>query len=320
MKKELLSIVVISKNESKVIEKSLKSIINSIKGINDFEYELIIVDSSTDKTKEIAKNILINEKLKYRIIDLKSEKYTAALSRKIGKDQSKGDFILFLDADMILYKNFIKYGIDYLNKNQKNNVIGCIGKRFDVFFENEKISNFVEFKGLLNNGFNIGGGFLINNKLLKVLSVDFNENLYVREESDFAYKLLKKGYIFKKINNKMFIHYNYKNSKRNIIDKLNLGSIKLGISLSYLIRTKSLNKKYLFKEFLLPLIFIFTIIFSMLKIPLLSLFLFVIYISFYRYRFLSPIVTLLNLMIPKKNIKYKAYDVSIKWFNLKYTY
>ena len=310
MKKELLSIVVISKNESKVIEKCLKSIIISIKEINDFDYELIMVDSSEDNTKEIAKNILINERLSYRIISLKSEKYTAALSRKIGKNESKGDFILFLDADMILYKNFIKNGIDYLNKNQKNNIIGCIGRRFDVFFENEKISKFVEFEGLLNNGFNIGGGFLINNKLLKVLSINFNENLYVREESDFAHKLLKKGYIFKKINNKMFIHYNYKNSKRNIIDKLNLGSVKLGISLSYLIKTKSLNKKYLFKEFIFPLLLIIIVILSFFKTPLLSFFICIIYVLIYRIRFLSPIIILLNLIIPKKNINYKIEDFS----------
>ena len=82
------SIIIPAHNEENNIEKALQSVVQqSFK-----DYELIVVcDSCTDRTKEIA------EKYKTRVFE--SHYRLSGLTRNIGLDNAKGDWILFLDAD-----------------------------------------------------------------------------------------------------------------------------------------------------------------------------------------------------------------------------
>ena len=80
-----ISVVIITKNEEKMITDCLKSI--------DFASEIIVVDTgNTDKTNEIAK------KYKARIVKYKGRPNFAGW-RNQGLKSASGDWILYIDAD-----------------------------------------------------------------------------------------------------------------------------------------------------------------------------------------------------------------------------
>lgn len=85
-----VSVIVTTKNEQSHIEACLRS----IKKQNYSKLEIIVVDnSSKDKTKEISSLYTKN------IFDIGPER---SAQRNFGARKAKGDFLLFIDADMIL--------------------------------------------------------------------------------------------------------------------------------------------------------------------------------------------------------------------------
>lgn len=122
-KEGMLSIAIPTFNE----ETDLKDCLNSIASQNYDKnlFEVIIIDNnSQDKTIDIAKSFL--NKINIRI--LKNEIKDAEVSKKIGFDNSRGEFFMYLDADMrFVDKEFIK-------------------KMLYPFFHNKKIAgNFIRF-------------------------------------------------------------------------------------------------------------------------------------------------------------------------------
>lgn len=91
----LVSIVVTTKNEEKNIQNCLESIKKQIYP----KLEIIVVDNnSQDKTREIAKKYTKN------VFNVGPER---SAQRNYGAGKAKGEFLLFLDADMVLSKNVI---------------------------------------------------------------------------------------------------------------------------------------------------------------------------------------------------------------------
>lgn len=103
--KPLVSVIITTKNEERHIENCLKSIKNqSYKNI-----EIILVDNnSDDKTKSIS--------LKYtkNVFNKGPER---SVQRNFGVEKAKGEFILYLDADMILTKEVIKECVEIVTYN-----------------------------------------------------------------------------------------------------------------------------------------------------------------------------------------------------------
>ncbi|MCO8105499.1 glycosyltransferase family 2 protein [Acinetobacter indicus] len=105
-------------NRENYLEKSL----GSLRFLNDLEYELILVDDgSTDnsvkKSKEILKNLSIDY---YRIIELKENK-GVSYARNKGIDNSKGEYILFLDSD----DELLEGACNLLNQGMSSNIDVC---------------------------------------------------------------------------------------------------------------------------------------------------------------------------------------------------
>ncbi len=95
-----LSIVILTFNSGDFIKRCLDSLFSNV--LEDTE--VIVVDNaSTDKTKEILK--LYSSKL--RFIANESNLGSCA-GRNIAIDNSSGDWILFLDCDIVLHKDFIE--------------------------------------------------------------------------------------------------------------------------------------------------------------------------------------------------------------------
>ena len=110
MLKPLVSIIITSKNESEVIERLLKS----VKKQTYKRIELIVVDNnSTDKTLKIA------QKYTKHIFTKGPERST---QRNFGAKKAKGDYFMFLDADMELSPRVIEECIEKITQNKKINL------------------------------------------------------------------------------------------------------------------------------------------------------------------------------------------------------
>ncbi len=122
MKKILLSIVVPCYNESKFIDKTISSILISLKFNQISNYEIILVDDkSNDGT--ITKLIKLKKKIKNIKIILNRSNLGLGGSLKKGYSLSKGEYIMWLPGDNAHPTKDIKKIIKLIKKKNKNIII-----------------------------------------------------------------------------------------------------------------------------------------------------------------------------------------------------
>lgn len=176
----MLSIIIIAKNEEKLLPKLL----NSIKNQTFKDYEIILSDAnSTDKTREIAARYGCS------IVD----GGLPARGRNNGVEAAKGELLLFLDADVYLdNKNFLKQSIRFFNKNklgiQYNALLPISAKIIDHimhFISNQylKIMQYIKPMG--------GGACIFVKKKLFEKVRGFDETLIMGEDHNFIEKCNK---------------------------------------------------------------------------------------------------------------------------------
>lgn len=103
MDEPLVSVIITTKNSSRTLEKLLKS----IKGQIYKKIEVILVDnSSTDKTIEIAKKYTPK-------VFLKGPERSA--QRNFGASKSSGQYLFFIDSDMVLGKDVVSECVKKFN-------------------------------------------------------------------------------------------------------------------------------------------------------------------------------------------------------------
>ncbi|RYJ37838.1 Glycosyl transferase family protein [Flavobacterium anhuiense] len=114
---QILSIIVPSYNAEATLGATLESVVRQ-----DFQdWEVIIVnDGSTDRTEEIAlKWVSKDSRFKYFF----KQNEGLGKARNFGIDKSKGKFILPLDSDNLLIKDFAKDAIAVFEKKQDVGVV-----------------------------------------------------------------------------------------------------------------------------------------------------------------------------------------------------
>ncbi|RLF22095.1 MAG: hypothetical protein DRN15_00060 [Thermoprotei archaeon] len=109
--KPLVSIVVPTRNCEKTIELLLKSL-SKVKG----NFEVIIVDASTDRTPEIVRRYPFAKLIK---VEHKGINW----SRNIGVKVSRGDIVAFTDGDCIVPENWIERILKAFNRGK----YACVG-------------------------------------------------------------------------------------------------------------------------------------------------------------------------------------------------
>ena len=107
---ELITIVINVYNGEKFIKKCLDSAINQT--YRNLEI-LIINDGSTDKTLEICKKY---KDKRIRIINTKN--LGLSLSRNVGIDNSKGEYLYFIDVDDFIEEDTIEYLYKLIKKHK----------------------------------------------------------------------------------------------------------------------------------------------------------------------------------------------------------
>jgi len=102
-----VSVIITTKNE----EKNMENILTSLKNQTLKEIEIIVVDNnSTDKTKEIS------EKFGAIVFNQGPER---SAQRNFGVSKSSGQFVVILDADMILEPRVLEECLENVNLNHE---------------------------------------------------------------------------------------------------------------------------------------------------------------------------------------------------------
>jgi len=172
IKKNKISIITVTKNSEKFLEKNILSVFNQTYR----NYEHIIIDGlSTDKTVKIIK------KHKKKISYWKSEKDKSlydAINKGIKK--SKGDIIGILNSDDIYYKKTLEIVNRYFNKKKNLDFL------FGSVYKHKLLSGYNPKKIKWSFGFystHSVGFFIKKSAHLKV----GNYNLKYRNSSDYDY-------------------------------------------------------------------------------------------------------------------------------------
>lgn len=177
MKNPLVSVVVITKNE----EKHIRNCLESIKAQTYKNIETIVVDNaSTDQTKEIARVYSPN------LFDKGPER---SAQRNYGAAKSQGEYVMFVDADMILSPDLITGCAEVI---QKNDYLALhipevvLGKTF--------FSCVRRFERSFYNGTVIDGARFFQKKAF-VKTGGFDQNITGPEDWDIDKKIKKIGKI-----------------------------------------------------------------------------------------------------------------------------
>ena len=112
---KLVSINILTYNSEKYIKDCLKSVFNQT--YKNLEV-LVIDNNSKDKTREILREIKGNQRV---ILNEKNLGYTGG--NNIGIRNSKGEYVILLNPDVVLDKDFVKEIVKSFEKNPK---IGAI--------------------------------------------------------------------------------------------------------------------------------------------------------------------------------------------------
>lgn len=174
-----ISIVIPTLNE----EKYLPKLLNSIKQQSFHDYEVIVADAgSRDNTKKIAK--------KYNVKVVKGG--LPGVGRNNGARASRGELILFLDADVILPNGFIRKAYDEM-KQRKLELATCEFKPLSNLLIDKILHDFTNIFIKINQfttphapGFCI---FVSKNIFNKVKG--FDESIKIAEDHDFVKRASK---------------------------------------------------------------------------------------------------------------------------------
>lgn len=170
----MLSIIIPAHNEEKYIEHCLRSIKNQ--KFEDCEV-IVICDSCTDKTREIAK------KYTKKVYDIKKKNVSAA--RNYGANKAKGNVLVFLDADCSIAPNLLSE----INRTINKGYVGGVTKT-------KQLENLWKAKILWSIGNFFRHFFLAASGMLFCKAnafTGYDEARHLAEDTDLILKLKKKG-------------------------------------------------------------------------------------------------------------------------------
>lgn len=187
-----VSIVIPAYNEEKYLLLALQSLVSLQTQKN---FEVIVVDnSSTDNTAQVAGNF--QDKLHLRVIFEKTKGRGAA--RKRGFDEAKGQIIISLDADTVVYPDWLDTLIDPLQGRVVATTTSC--KITDCSILTNAIFNFIQpaamyvYRIFTGHYWLSGFSFAILKSAYES-SGGFNPNLQAQEDLDLSFRVAKLGKI-----------------------------------------------------------------------------------------------------------------------------
>jgi glycosyltransferase involved in cell wall biosynthesis len=203
-----ISFVVIAYNEERTIANCMKSILNQ-RELKNFDYKIIVVnDGSEDETCSVIESFTKNN-LRIQLIDLKENK-GRGFARYEGVKKSKGDSIVFVDADITLPEYWLVKVIPYL---EKFDAVGGIAiPDGDSTYVCQKFC--LEPKPLPHTSGITGSNSIYKRSIFD--KIILNPDLSGGEDTDFNLKMVRSGYKIKLINNLIVNHKEDINFKKSL--------------------------------------------------------------------------------------------------------
>ena len=179
MNKPLVSVVISTKNEEKNIENCLESIV--FQTYPKENIEIIVVDNnSKDKTKEIS------QKYTDKVFNKGPER---SAQRNFGMlEKSTGEYLMFLDADMILSPDVVERCVDKMSSEES--LVGIYIS--EVVLGKSYFSKVRRFERSFYDGTVIDGARFIKKSVFEKIE-GFDEDLYAAEDWDLDKRLKKIG-------------------------------------------------------------------------------------------------------------------------------
>ena len=190
----MISFIVPTRNEEKVIEKTL----NALKKYTG-TYEIVVSDAnSPDKTVELAK------KYTAQVIVDTSPKQTIAKGRNTGASAAKGDYLVFIDADVEIpdINTFMEKVITTFEEKPSVVAQTCF---YRVFPEMETLADKINFKFLgyefmlvdnfLHGGMTGGEIMIVRTDAFRKVG-GFNGDLVASEDCELFGRLAKIGRVY----------------------------------------------------------------------------------------------------------------------------
>ncbi|WP_052257248.1 glycosyltransferase family A protein [Flavobacterium sp. AED] len=256
----LISIIIPSYNRENLISETLDNVLEQ----TYTNWECIIVDDrSTDGTNAILKEYSKRDN-RFIIISKPLElKQGASISKNLGLQIARGEYIQFLDSDDILAENKLEKQIDTLRNEDEKVISVCVTSNFKekrdtiiLDFDRKDYRNFSDTEEYFQLIGEIGGyyapeSFLISKDLIN-FSGHWNENLTLNDDGEFFFRIIHNSnkIIF---NNETYVRH--RQMTGNNLSELNsfqkasslLNSWKIIESL-YNTKYEKLNSKYLDKK------------------------------------------------------------------------
>jgi len=116
-----LSIIIVSFNTKEILTDCIKSVIKYTKGI---EYEIIIVDNGSKDGSLARIKELSSKYSQVNLIDAKTN-LGFGKANNLGAKNAKGEYLLFLNSDTLIFNNAIKESLDNLKKIPNCGVYSC---------------------------------------------------------------------------------------------------------------------------------------------------------------------------------------------------
>lgn len=199
-----VSVIVPVYNASEYIGNTLNSIINQ-----DFDgYEIIVIDDgSTDDSLDIINRTLENIEIPYEIIH--QENAGVSVARNVGIEASKGDYLVFIDADDHVTPNHIS---TLYNGESDFSLILYVKEDGDKLIHMDTYSeDMISTEDFIKKELNMEITFnffqlMYKSSIIKDNNIRFTPGIVYGEDTEFAHKALFHGNQIE-INNEVTYYY-----------------------------------------------------------------------------------------------------------------
>ena len=186
-----VSVIVPVYNASQYISKTLNSILNQ-----DFEgFEIIVIDDgSTDNSLEIITRCLDDSPIPHEIIH--QENSGVSVARNAGIDKSKGDYLVFIDADDYVSKNHLSslyngktdFSLTLYARKEEDKITNLDTYSQDVI----STYDFIKMELNMQITFNFFQ-LMYKADIIKNNNIRFTPGIVYGEDAEFAHKALNYG-------------------------------------------------------------------------------------------------------------------------------
>ncbi|WP_282134439.1 glycosyltransferase family 2 protein [Seonamhaeicola maritimus] len=181
----MISVIVPCYNQAQYLAECLQSILSQT--YSDWEC-VVVNDGSPDHTPEVVNGFLkLDKRFKY----IEIENGGVSHARNVGIKESKGKYILPLDADDKIGPKYLELGLRAFNKDNRLKVVYCEAHFFGTNNKLWSLPSFT-FEELLKNNIIFCSGLFKKEDCVKVGGYDTNLSIGL-EDWEFWINLLKDG-------------------------------------------------------------------------------------------------------------------------------